>query len=336
MKRIKRLGFILTNTLVASLITTSVVTPAMACDLCAIHIAKSASQPQVGGLLIGSKAHYTRYEGTASAFAPVSPIFLEEQSFNSTIIQLYAQYRASEKIWFQTSIPYIYRDFKRLRNTRIEKGEEYGFGDTSVLLGYEPVQIEEEDYSLRFNLYGGVKFPTGDDDRLEEEQQESDALDVAALLHATPDGNLISGSELALGTGSIDIPLGASIWAQKDKFFFELAAQYAIRTEGGSDFRYGNGFFADVGPGVFLFYDHKKSLALKVALSADFKDKDKLNGEEIARSDQNRMFIGPQLRLTISDQLLASLGIDFSIADDNELEGVQAKHKVSAALSYRF
>ena len=95
MKRIKRLGLSLASTLLAAGLNSFVATPALACDLCAIHIAKSASQPQVGGLLIGTNTQYTRYEATASAFAPVSPVFSEEQWFNSSIIQLYAQYRAS-------------------------------------------------------------------------------------------------------------------------------------------------------------------------------------------------------------------------------------------------
>jgi hypothetical protein len=305
---------------------------ASACDLCAIYSAYETSEGSPGGITLGLAQQYTAYEAASTGAAAE---ILDEQSLDSSVVQLYAAYRISERFEVQANVPYIYRDYKRTKGRLSESGDEFGFGDSSVLVSYEPWQLRDGSQLLTWRLYSGIKLPTGDDDRLKEEAEEG-VERIAQLSHGQVDGSLVSGADLALGSGSIDIPFGTSLLYQFNRLQFSADVQYVLRNEGSYDFEYGDGLFFSVGSGGHVYVDHDSQLALRLKFSGDFKDKDSIRGDEITKSDQNKLFLGPEVLFTHGQRLLARLGYDFVVADDSESRGIQPEGRLSCALSYRF
>src|SRR5438067_12843855 len=115
------------------------------------------------------------------------------QYLNSSITQLVAGYDVTSRFALQINVPLIYREFKRPDGFQIDRGTVSGLGDMSLLLktgpfpyaspaprsfefqGKNPVAIEHEpDFTVSAILLTGIKFPTGDSSRLEEEFHEVD------------------------------------------------------------------------------------------------------------------------------------------------------------------
>ncbi len=306
---------------------------AFACDLCAIYSARGALNNPKGSFRLGVTERYTRYEGTAEQFRSLSETFGMEQSLDSSITQLAASYQLSEDIGVQLNIPFIYREYTRLEVGREKKGDEYGVGDSSLLLHYELLKKEVNASRFGLEVYGGLKLPTGDDDRLQEEQNEQ--TDLNSFLHGVPNGNLVDGADLALGSGSFDFPLGFALHAERGRFFFASDLQLHLRTEGAYDFQYGNSLFFNVKPGGYLYLEHNFAVALAASFSGDFKDKDKLRGSSLADSDENLLFLGPELRISAYERLSAFFSYDFVLSKDSAETGVQPEYRILLGLSYK-
>jgi hypothetical protein len=308
---------------------------AFACDLCAIYSARGALNNSPGTLRLNVTERYTRYEGTANNFRPLSEAYANEQSLNSSITQIAASYQFAKDANVELNVPFIYRDYKRIDRGRKREGEEYGFGDTSLLLRYAALKQQFLDTRLGLEVYAGIKLPTGDDDRLSEEQDEVDDLNLNNFLHGVPNGSLVDGADLALGSGSFDFPIGASFHLEDGRFFIATDLQLHLRTKGGYDFQYGNSLFFTLKPGAYLLLEHNYALSLSASLSGDFKDKDQLGGRTLADSDENLLFLGPELRLNAFEKVSAFFAIEFAIADDNEELGVQPKRRLFVGFSYK-
>src|SRR6185436_19219966 len=110
---------------------------------------------------------------------------------NSSITQLVGGYTINDRFALQLNLPLIYREFKRPEGFAIDRGTESGLADLSLLLrtvafkysfgggrtfdvsGKNPVPIAHEpDFTFSAVLLTGLKFPTGDTSRLEEEFHE--------------------------------------------------------------------------------------------------------------------------------------------------------------------
>ena len=134
---------------------------------------------------------------------------------NSSITQIVAGYQINSRFALQLNVPLIYREFKRPEGFKIDRGTVSGLGDVSLLLktvlfhyasparrsfefeGKNPIAIEHEpDFTASAVLLTGIKFPTGDSSRLEEEFHEIEIPGAPA--------SGIHGHDLTLGTGSYD------------------------------------------------------------------------------------------------------------------------------------
>src|SRR5207302_1159520 len=110
---------------------------------------------------------------------------------NSSITQLVAGYQIDSRFALQISVPLIYREFKRPESFAIDRVTVSGLSDVSLLLrtvlfhyaspgrrtfhfeDKTPVAIDlEPDFTASAILLTGIKFPTGDSSRLEEEFHE--------------------------------------------------------------------------------------------------------------------------------------------------------------------
>jgi hypothetical protein len=168
---------------------------------------------------------------------------------NSSITQLVSGYQLTTRFALQLNVPLIYREFKRPEGFEIQQGTVSGLGDMSLLLktvffhyaspaersfdvsGKNPIAtVHESDFTVSAVLLTGIKFPTGDSSRLEEEFHETE-------IPGAPE-SAIHGHDLTLGTGSYDGIFGEQTSLRYKKMFLETNVQFAARTEGTHDYRF--------------------------------------------------------------------------------------------------
>jgi hypothetical protein len=181
------------------------------------------------------------------------------QYLNSSITQLVAGYDITNRFALQINAPLIYREFKRPEGFQIDRGTVSGLGDISLLLktvlfhyasparrSFEfrdknPIAIEHEpDFTVSAILLAGIKFPTGDSSRLEEEFHEIEIPDA-------PESG-IHGHDLTLGTGSYDGIFGEQTSLRYKNFFFETNVQFALRGDGTHQYHFANDLLWAGGP----------------------------------------------------------------------------------------
>jgi len=167
---------------------------AFGCDLCGCFTPQIATEQKIDPqpkFYAGLSEQFT-YFGTMQ-FEGHEVANPTGQYLASSISQLFIGYEISDRFGLQVNLPLIYRDFKRPEGFAIDKGTESGIGDASLLLraiafkyssgggrtfdvsGKNPVAVEQEpDFTFSAVLLAGIKFPTGDSSRIEEEFHEVD------------------------------------------------------------------------------------------------------------------------------------------------------------------
>src|SRR4051812_26818529 len=188
------------------LLTGAFATQARACDLCSIYSAAQAHGEVGQGIFAGIAEQYTHYATVQEEGSHVpNPA---HQRMDSSIAQALLGYNFNDRIGVQFNIPVIYRSFRRATgHGTIDSGSEFGIGDTALLGNVNLFTKEEKNFTFRTSLLGGIKFPTGDTDRLEEEEHE----------HEHGPGSIesaIHGHDLTLGSGSFDGIVGGGIYTR--------------------------------------------------------------------------------------------------------------------------
>lgn len=308
-----------------------------ACDLCAIYSARRAAEAPTGSIQAGFFERYTSFEGTARNFITQDTQFATQQYMQSSVSQFYMNYHAFEKLSFQLTLPFIYRRYKRVRSGFVEKGEEYGIGDVSLLAQYYPVLYKKAATILTLQVFTGVKFASGDSDRLRENTDTpSPAHSVHHLRHGSSNGSLVAGDDLTIGTGSTDGLFGSTFYAGSDRYFFSGNIIYALRSEGTDSFEFGDEISWIGGPGVYFFTDHEDTLSLQLRFSGDAKQSDAHHASEIRGSSHDRVYLGPELAYTSGGRWQGSLGVDFPIKRESTDQGVEPEYRINLQTSYWF
>src|SRR5262249_4876160 len=133
-----------------------------------------------------------------------------------------------------------------------ERGSESGLGDMALVGRYAVLERVEMKWAAIVNLLGGVKFPTGSTDQLEEEVAEA-----RTHLSYFPDQKehvAIGGihhHDLTLGSGSYDGMFGVAANFRRDRWLLNLQAQYYLRTEA-LGYKFGDWTIFSGGPGAYL------------------------------------------------------------------------------------
>lgn len=308
-----------------------------ACDLCAIYSARRAAEAPTGSIQAGFFERYTSFEATARSFIQQDELFATQQYMQSSIAQFYMSYHAFEKLSFQLTLPYIYRRYKRVRSGFIEKGEEYGIGDLSLLAQYYPLLYKKADTIFTLQVFTGIKLATGDSDRLRESTvPPAPANPVHHLRHGAPNGTLVAGDDLTIGSGSTDGLIGSTFYAGSDRYFFSGNILYALRTEGTDNFEFGDEISWIAGPGVYFFTDHEDTLSLQLRFSGDAKQNDKHNEREITGSSHDRVYLGPELAYTSGGRWQGSFGVDIPIKRESTNQGLEPEYRINIQTSYWF
>jgi Putative MetA-pathway of phenol degradation len=240
---------------------------AAACDFCAIY---SATEARAGkGFYAGAAEQFTRF-GTLQDNGKEVPNETG-QFLNSSISQLFAGYNFNDCFGVQFTMPVIYRSFQRPEGFTTDRGTSSGLGDVSISGKYLAWRHLSGRTTVLWNILGGVKFPTGNPDRIKEEFNEVE------IPGAPVSG--IHGHDLTLGTGSYDGLVGTGFYARWEHLFFSASGQYSIRTEGAFDYQFANDLSWNGGPGVLLIMEDNFTLSLQANISGEFKKRDTFQGE---------------------------------------------------------
>jgi hypothetical protein len=312
---------------VALLLATVCLNSASACDLCAIYAAAQAHGETGQGPFAGVAEQFTHF-GTLQ-FEGEEVSNPADQHLDSSVTQLFGGYNFNDRIGLQLNLPVIYRSFRRPNELGgIDSGTESGIGDLSLLGNVLAYSRQKKHSTVLLNLQGGMKFPTGDTSRLQEEFYEvEDPIGPPSGIH---------GHDLTLGTGSFDGVIGGSLFARSGKFFMNGVVQYAIRTTGDYDYLFANDLTWAGGPGAFLLLRDELTLSLAALVSGETKGRDTFQGTTAQDTGVTAVYLGPQINFTWSDKLSVHVGADLPVSVENTALQTVPDYRVRAGVTWRF
>jgi hypothetical protein len=339
----------------AAIITLAIVAaaaPSRACDVCAIYTATELQERRTGPYL-GVGEQFTRYGSLLPQ--PDGSIRDEDERLNSSITQLLLGYTVHPKVSVQLNVPFIHRWFRRFENDEpadsgLHDGTETGFGDLSLVGIVHPYSWVSETALVRFSFLAGIKLPSGGTSRLEEDQELFEQSEGASALdsldaqgrratrdaHHIPTGSVsgINGHDLTLGSGSVDGVFGGSAFASWQRFFLTTVFQYALRSEGAFDYRFGDGVDWFIDLGFFPVVRHDLTLAARFAFSGQYQDADEIEGESQGDS-LLWLYVGPGVTFTWGTSLAAEFTADLPVKRDNDV-GLVPIYRLRGGVTWRF
>jgi hypothetical protein len=297
--------------------------PVVACDFCSIY---SATETRAGkGFYAGVAEQFTHFSTALDEGHEVSG---NGQYLDSSITQLVLGYNVTHRFGVQVNAPWIYRAFRRPEGFATDRGTETGVGDLSLIGRYVVHRQLTQDDSTIWNIFAGVKFPTGNAHRLREELNEVE-------VPGAPESG-IHGHDLALGSGSYDGVVGTSAYVRHRRFFFSGEVQYTIRSEGALDYQFANALTWSGGPGALLILREDLTLSLQANVSGETKGRDTFQGARAEDTGLTAVYLGPELLLTWQERLSAELGLDVPLAIDNTAFQIVPDYRVRVAFTWHF
>ncbi len=309
---------------------------AKACDLCSVYTAGMA-HGETSGWLAGVSEQFTRYDELRAEGRRIHDD--GGQYLDSSITQLFVGYGLTDRLTVQVNVPYIHRSYSRPTHEGSEKGSESGIGDVTALAQYTLLRADEADRTFVWRALGGIKFGTGDSDRLLEELDEGHDDAATPAKHGGHSHGPVSGihgHDLALGSGSTDFLVGTSAFWRGGRWYASGDLQYAIRREGDFGYRFGNDLQWTLSAGRYLVLEHDRTVSVQLNLSGEDKDYDELAGAKLDDTHARLWFLGPQLGFTFGPRASVELRAEKPIDVANSAIQTTAGWRVRAAFVGRF
>ncbi len=298
----------------------------VACDLCAVYCAPLAHHVHDAGFHLGVSEQFTHFGSVQEDGHEVPNPY--GQRMDSLVSQAFVGYQITDRVGVQLNLPVIHRSFRRIEGAVVESGTVSGLGDVSLLGNFVVLRRDKEEWSMAWQIHGGVKFPTGNTDRLREELEEE------------PPGSgpesAIHGHDLTLGSGSYDGLVGTEVYARWRRLFLAAAVQYSIRSRGDYDYRFADDLTWSGGPGVHVLFSQDWVVGLQANVSGEHKGKDDLDGELAQDTALTAVYLGPQLTLSWKGKLTAEFGVAWPVLLDNSAFQSVPDYRVLGALNWRF
>jgi hypothetical protein len=264
----------------------------------------------------------------------------------SSITQLVAGRSIGDRFALQLNFPLIYREFKRPEGFTIDRGTESGLGDISLLLksvffryaspaertfefeGKNPVAIEHEpDFTISAVLLTGIKFPTGDPSRLEEEFHEVNVPGAPV--------SGIHGHDLTLGTGSFDGIFGEQNSLRYKNFFAETNVQFTLRGDGAHQYHFANDLSWSGGPGYYFLRSRETIVGLEFVVSGEHKDVDRFRGKPADDTGITSVFVGPRI-VAAHGNWSVEVDVDLPVSIDNTALQAVPNYRLRGGFSFHF
>lgn len=322
---------------------------ALGCELCAIYSADNARGASSSGFVVSISEQFVPYR--VLQFEDDEIDFDDGAYLDSSITHIVPTYNFSPRFGLSLNIPIVYNRFERtdFRYSttppspvlETERGSESGIGDVALVGRGTLFQLDKMDYAITVNLLAGVKFPTGDSDRIEDEVEQARIFDSFLSPGTTHDplSHSISGVHqhmIAAGSGSYDGIFGVTMNTRWKRWFFNSQFQYYLRTEGEHDFEFGDEILVSGGPGRYLVVSDAWTLNAQFNGFYETEARDKILGQKTDRTGMTAWYVGPQLSLTWGERLAANAGADFPLRiANNGLQNVP-EYRVHGGVSFRF
>jgi len=319
-----------------------------ACELCAIYNAGSAQGQSESGLSVTLSEQYIAFDTPQLDGEEVS--IANPSYVDSSITHIVPGYNFNSWLGVSLNIPVTYLNFRRtdLRYSLTappvfftEKGTEFGLGDTALIGRVTVFQKHTMRYGVFVNLLGGVKFPTGDAGRLDNEVAQA-RIFQSFIPPGTPHDPLghsiasVHPHMLALGSGSYDGVFGLTANARWKRWFLNGQFQYYLRTKGKAGFQYGNELIVSGGPGAYVFFGDSWTLSLQINALYDTMGRDELIGQVSNRTGETAWYIGPFLAFTFGEHFSANAGVDIPLRIANNGFQSVADYEIRGGISWRF
>ena len=296
-------------------------------------------RPGFSAYLTEQFTSYNTYENAGNTNLPVN------EWLQSSITNVVLGYGFVRPVRVEVTVPFINREFYRLKDQSIDRGNVTGLGDVTVLGRLTAVDRVLSDASLvRLELLAGLELPTGDTDELaEEEESEGPASALrsapgsARPRHGGDDGPTgIHDQDLALGSGSVDVILGANAFATYRRLFGATGFQYGVRSRGAHGYRYDNDLAFHFGVGGYVLTHSAMSLALEARLAGETKGNDEQHGETVTGSGLTALYVGPQLHATYEERARFAVSIQRPVLQSvSELQLVR-DYRVLVGIGWQF
>lgn len=312
-----------------------------ACDLCAVYSGTTRQETRPG-FSLSLAQQYTSFNTLELNDKEIGNF--DSEWMQSSISQFVLGYGVSERLRVQLTLPLIYRSFRRVTATGIERGREEGVGDVVLAAQYAMARKAYVNSVVNWTLLAGVKLPTGHTGRLGEESTGESQAGIglerrrSVPRHDLPGGSIsgVHGHDLALGSGSVDLVVGTNVFASWRRAFVSAGLQYLIRGKGDYGYRYANDLQFDLGPGIYLLLDDAYTLAVQARLSGQTKGKDRQQGQRLHDTSITAMSLGPNAILTWSDRLHAELGFETPLFQNTTDLQIVADYRVRSSVVWRF
>lgn len=313
-KRLRRCALLLAALLCAA------ATSARACDTCGCTLVPPDETILQEGWQLGISEQFTAFDRLRLDSQPIdNPL---HEHFESSITTLLLGYNFNDRIGLQADLPYVHRSFARVMEGMRQTGTVSGLGDATLLARYTLLHRKSARGSLILNVLGGLKLPTGSAGYLKEQMG---AMDSA-----------VGGHDLALGSGSVDEILHTSFYWRQDRFMANGSLRYSFRNTGSYGYRFADEFQWDVGPGYYLTFKPRSSLALQVDFNGTIKDTDRLARAPVVDTGVNQVYVGPRVTATWNGNSNAFLGVDLPIHQTNTDLQLVPSYRIRGGASFRF
>jgi hypothetical protein len=299
---------------------------AVACDSCALYIADGGGRPGFTGVVAPQFTHLgTVYHGDEELPNPVG------QYLDSVNTQFILGYSQGGRWHVQAALPYIVRTYRRPDHAEIETGRVDGLGDATLSAHYRLWEhTAARGDAFTFDVLGGIKFATGDDDLLGE------TVGHHHHHHANYPDSGIHAHDLALGSGSTDYLIGADAGWTRGRLFARASIQYKIRRPGAFDYRYANETSWEIGAGGHLVLTHERTLAVQAMLSEDRKGLDELAGEPQVDTGISTRYAGVRAHGTVGQRFAADAAVEVPVRIRTSETMIVPDYRLRGAVTWRF
>lgn len=298
-----------------------------ACDLCGCYMPKDNATK---GFQFGIAEQYSQLSDLYSDGQQLTNE--QEQFLNSSYTQILASYRFNERYGLQLNVPFVYRSFQRTEGDSIKRGNLSGIGDIFLIGYYAPFQRKTPFAQFTWKVLGGLKFPTGNSDRIGEELLEGEGEEEEGALQ--PSG--VHGHDITLGSGSWDTLIGTDIYGRRAQWFYSGHLQYVIRTRGDFDYRFANDLLWDAGAGYYLKNRGDWIVGLQGLFTGEHKGEDQLGSEKTDDTAITSVYFGPAATIGIKRIAMAEIGIGFPLKIENSGLQTVPRYRLRAGITWQF
>lgn len=294
-----------------------------ACDLCAVYNADAATGESTQGFSFTISEQFIPYDTVQLDGDEVSAPALDAIYLDRSITHIVPTWNFSDRYGISINLPIIYQRFEHsqiIPNAPFivtESDEEVGLGDASLIGRVTVYKAQSENAACSINVLGGIKFPTGDTDRIEEEVALTELWEPiggAEHNHAVGGVHL---RDLALGSGSYDGVFGLTVNSRWRRWFASGQFQYYLRTKGESDYEFGDEWMISGGPGFFVFLEKSFTLGVQALATYDKMNPDELSGNRRPNTGMTAVYLGPQINAAIGANFTVNAGLDIPVEIDN-------------------